>query len=219
MTNLSTLVPIEYKQIGESSLACVSAKQLHLFLEVGRDFSNWIKGRIKKYLFIENLDFTPILAKSKNGRPSIDYAITTDMAKELCMVENNEKGRLARRYFIDCERKLAKSNQAVLKMASDPIISMRMKQIEMDERLSIVEAKVTNKNEHYYSISGYARLKGIRVVKSEALKLGKQAGKLSRSESVKIDKVHDEKYGRVNSYHSDILETVFTNFLNPAQNA
>ena len=141
------------------------------------------------------------------------------MAKELCMVENNEKGRQARRYFIDCERKLTKSNQVILKMANDPIIAIRMQQLEFENRLSVIEAKVTTKNENYYSISGYARLTNIRVVKSDALKLGIKAGKLSRSKGIQIDKVHDEKYGRINSYHTDILETVFANFQNTPQNA
>ncbi|EAM0325957.1 phage antirepressor Ant, partial [Campylobacter coli] len=40
------------------------------------------------------------------GRPRKEYYITLDMAKELCMVENNEKGRQARRYFIECEKRL-----------------------------------------------------------------------------------------------------------------
>lgn len=86
----------------------VSARELHEFLEVKKDFTDWFKYRVAQYGFEENLDFTPILGKSTGGRPSKDFAIKIEMAKELSMVENNEKGKQARKYFIECE-KIAKN--------------------------------------------------------------------------------------------------------------
>lgn len=86
----------------------VSARELHEFLEVGRDFTSWIKGRIEKYDFEEGTDFSMIKSFHQNGgkggRPQEDYVLTVEMAKELSMVENNEKGKFARRYFIQCEK-------------------------------------------------------------------------------------------------------------------
>lgn len=86
----------------------VSARELHEFLEVKKDFTDWFKYRVAQYGFEENLDFTTILGKSTGGRPSKDFAIKIEMAKELSMVENSEKGKEARKYFIECE-KIAKS--------------------------------------------------------------------------------------------------------------
>lgn len=86
----------------------VSARELHRFLEVGRDFSSWIKERIEKYKFTKNEDYQvfPNFGENpKGGRPTIEYALSLDMAKELSMVENNEKGKQARRYFIEVEKK------------------------------------------------------------------------------------------------------------------
>ena len=83
----------------------VNARELHEFLEVGRDFTTWIKQRIEKYGFINGEDFTPIWGKSNGGRPSIEYFISIEMAKELSMVENNDKGRQASSYFIEMEKK------------------------------------------------------------------------------------------------------------------
>lgn len=86
----------------------VNARDLHSFLESRQDFSDWIKKRIAKYDFVENVDFLVFHKKMENpqgGRSAIEYALTLDMAKELSMVENNDKGRQARRYFIECERK------------------------------------------------------------------------------------------------------------------
>lgn len=98
------LISIEQKDGKET----VNARELHQFLEVGRDFSNWIKDRIEKYGFQEGEDFvTEVSANSgeKGGRPQIQYHLSLDMAKELSMVENNDKGRQARLYFIEVEKK------------------------------------------------------------------------------------------------------------------
>lgn len=85
----------------------VSARDLHEFLESKRDFSNWIKDRIEKYDLVENLDyvvFNNFGENPKGGRPLTEYALSVDAAKELSMVEGNEKGKQARRYFIACEK-------------------------------------------------------------------------------------------------------------------
>lgn len=86
----------------------VSARELHSFLESKREFATWVKDRINKYGFVENEDFTvfdEIVKNSNGGRPLKEYALTIDTAKELAMVEGNEKGKQARQYFIECERK------------------------------------------------------------------------------------------------------------------
>lgn len=85
----------------------VNARELHQFLECKRDFATWIKDKIEKYGFVENQDFEVFHnfgGNPKGGRPMIEYALSVDMAKELSMVENNERGRTARKYFIECEK-------------------------------------------------------------------------------------------------------------------
>lgn len=86
----------------------VNARELHQFLEVNSDFKNWIKRRINDYKFVENEDFVLVVKNdqqnSQGGHNRKDYAISLDMAKELSMVERNEKGRQARRYFIEVEK-------------------------------------------------------------------------------------------------------------------
>ena len=105
----------------QKGIQLVDARELHKKLQTGRDFSNWIKGRIREYGFIENEDyFTENQWFAKFGeskvsenkrftnaggdRRSKDYFITTNMAKELAMVERNEQGRKIRRYFIEMEK-------------------------------------------------------------------------------------------------------------------
>ena len=91
----------------------VSARELYekLILEEGKEerFSQWFKRHLQ-YGFEENIDFTSvkIFTVVNNGakRELQDYAITIDMAKEICMLQKSDKGREFRKYFIECEKKL-----------------------------------------------------------------------------------------------------------------
>ena len=93
--------------IGGENQQTVNARDLWKFLESKQEFANWIKDRIRKYRFQLGIDFTvdKIINGENKGRfASNEYLITLDMAKELAMVENNERGRQARHYFIEVEK-------------------------------------------------------------------------------------------------------------------
>lgn len=133
MTDFNILVPITETQLNGRLQQTVSAKALHNYLKVGNDFSTWIKGRIKEYGLIKNDDFLifdssefrnqstnneqQIKWTTKRGgdRKSIDYILTIGTAKELAMIENNEKGRAIRKYFIRCEQHLKEIVPAIQK--------------------------------------------------------------------------------------------------------
>lgn len=124
---MNDLIVIRNGLVGESQTETVDARELHAFLEVGKDFATWIKDRIEQYDFIENQDFVSFHrngGKPAGGRPSKDYTVTLDMAKELAMVERNDKGKQARQYFIECERRLKKATPA-LPDFSDPVAAAR----------------------------------------------------------------------------------------------
>ena len=106
---MNQLIPLQPQTINGNAVETVSARELHEFLGNGDMFANWIKHRVEKYGFVENQDFVSFLVATKKpngGRPSQEYFITLDMAKQLAMVENNEKGMQVRKYFIECEKKL-----------------------------------------------------------------------------------------------------------------
>ena len=104
---MQELIPLQPQPINGNAVETVSARDLHEFLESKQDFSTWIKNRIEKYEFVENQDFVRFHKKMEaNNATMIEYHITLNMAKELAMVENNDKGKQARRYFIECEKKL-----------------------------------------------------------------------------------------------------------------
>ena len=106
---MNELIKLQPQTINGNAIETVSARELHSFLESKQDFSTWIKNRIEKYEFVENQDFIKLHKKmelSKTGQVAIEYYVSVSMAKELAMVENNEKGKQARKYFIECEKKL-----------------------------------------------------------------------------------------------------------------
>lgn len=106
----------------------IDGRELHEFLSVKTKFTQWFSIRINEYKFKENVDFfasQKIEAKnSRGGHNSKDFMLTLDMAKELAMIERNEKGRQIRQYFIACEKKLRQQIEAL------PSINQNLKGIK-----------------------------------------------------------------------------------------
>lgn len=101
------LIPIHQ----ENGDLWVDARTLHAALRVGRDFSNWIKGRLEEVDAQEGaeyivLDGSPNLASKWGGSNRRDYWLSLDLAKEIAMLERNEIGKAIRRYFIQAEKEL-----------------------------------------------------------------------------------------------------------------
>lgn len=145
----------------------VSARELHAFLESKQDFSTWIKARIEKYGFIENQDFEVFhnfMENPNGGRPLIEYALSIDCAKEISMVEGNEKGKQARRYFIECEKKAQNQimNLSRIDLAKMIIQSEEEKQalqLEIQENKPLVVfAKALQISEHNILIGELAKI-------------------------------------------------------------
>ena len=135
------IVPIYENSKGEK---LINARELHKALANKRQFANWIKQRIEHYKFAENQDFFTFNKFVKRdqtdnlGTRIIDYYLTIDMAKELCMVENNETGRKIRKYFIEVEkryRSIIESPQNIFN-----IIRITLDKIERNE-IQILENK------------------------------------------------------------------------------
>lgn len=174
--------------IDNQAVPTVNARELHAYLEIGKDFSNWIKDRIDKYGFVENQDFI-IFAKigenSSAGRPSKEYFLTLDMAKELSMVERNEKGKQARQYFIQCERK---ANQPVDRLTIAGTMNTQQLALLMQE----VEEKERYKEERDQAVKARSQISSSREASMMA-----QVGHLKRE--VKSLKEQLEEVGKENA--------------------
>ena len=140
---MSAIVPIRQAEINGAEVNSVNARELWEALESKREFATWIKSRIEKFGFVDGDDFLTNLSKTQNGRPSIEYIITIDMAKELAMVENNEKGRQARRYFIEVEKR---AKQNIYQLPQNFSEALRLA-ADLEEKNQKLKNKITQKDE------------------------------------------------------------------------
>lgn len=135
----------------DTLIQAVSARELHVFLQNKRQFSDWIRQRISEYDFVENKDFVCVSQNCETQRADgqrgvtarKEYYVTLDMAKELSMVERNEQGKEARRYFIECEKRLKGSMTRLsyaqaLRAYADEVEARE----KLEQQLALAEPKV-----------------------------------------------------------------------------
>lgn len=108
-------IQITKADINGTEINSVNSRDLHKSLEVKTDYSTWAKRLLEKYSFVEDEDYLTV--SKKEGRQTlIDYIVTLDVAKELCMVTNTKIGREQRKYFISIEKQ---HNGGLVKSLSD----------------------------------------------------------------------------------------------------
>jgi len=131
------LIPIYQNKLYNQLKPTINARDLHLFLEVQSKFADWIKNRIEKYDFIENNDYFKVskVLETQKGY-QINYFLTLEMSKELSMVENNEKGKEARKYFIAKEKE-ANERQIALPTTYKEALKSLVAEIEEKEKIQI----------------------------------------------------------------------------------
>lgn len=216
------LVPVYETSTGEK---VVYGTELHAVLEVRSKFADWIKNRLNDCEATENEDFEAFSKNLENGGRIKEYLIKLDTAKEMAMLERNEKGKQVRRYFIQVEKKYKATE--IDRQQLSPQMRMLMNMVETQARNELrlkrqaekidhiaddvkrLEAKVTTHNEDYYTVAGYASLRGLNVDISKANMIGRKASRLSRDYGYDIGKTKDPRFGSVNTYHVDILKDVF----------
>ncbi|HAN0617629.1 TPA: antA/AntB antirepressor family protein [Campylobacter coli] len=164
------------KTIG-AEINSANAREIFQFLNSEQEYSNWIKNRISHYNFIKNQDYIIELVYTK-GRPRKEYYVTLDMAKELCMVENNEKGRQARRYFIECEKRLKNLEQE------------KMQKLAFHQSLGY-KSQLKQQKEHYEN-----KIKALKYDLEKKKELSFKR-KLSKEELLELRKILARDYGMI----------------------
>lgn len=153
---MNELIKINY----ESDRPTVLARDLHEFLEVETPFNKWF-SRMCEYGFTDGADFQTFLSESTGGRPATDAQLTIDMAKEICMLQRNEKGKQARQYFLQLEREW-NSPEAVMSRA----LRMAEERLErfktINANLSVQNAIMQPKAEYFDGLCDRESLTGVR---------------------------------------------------------
>ena len=220
---MNELIKLQPQTINGNAVETVSARELHTFLEVGRDFSTWIKDRISKYEFVENTDYIMLPKtgelENKGLQGKIEYFVTLDMAKQLAMVENNEKGMQVRKYFIECEKQLnAQQSQlpTTYLEALEALLASEKAKIALEQQASINAPKVV----HYDRVVARTNLVNATHVASKlklsAVKLNRHLCELGvYNQAVKRGKVFntwfiDEGYGEMKQTELGYDQALFT---------
>lgn len=110
---MNDLISINY----ETEKPTVSGRELHEALEIETPYHKWFP-RMCEYGFIEDEDFWTKMSESTGGRPSTGHQLSIPMAKEICMLQRNEKGKMFRQYFIKVEEAW-NSPEMIMKRALD----------------------------------------------------------------------------------------------------
>lgn len=181
----------------------VSARELHEFLEVKTQFKDWFP-RMCEYGFIEETDFSSILSESTGGRPAIDYQITLDMAKEISMIQRNEKGRQARKYFIECEKQLKQP-----KSVEDIMIYQLQEMKRIRLAAENAERMATKANDDIQGIRDVIALNNSDWRRGTTLLINRIAQQLGGNEHIKT--VRDESYKLLSQRIPVALDTRLTN--------
>lgn len=170
---MNELIPIQ----DNDGAQAVLGRDLHAFLEVTTPYDKWLP-RMVAYGFEEEKDFSTFLSESTGGRPRQDQILTLDMAKEISMIQRTDKGKQARQYFIECERKANEARDTSVENVKSVVAQMTRSEILQialnaeTERLAL-EAKnkeLEPKAEAYssfieadgkYSVGAVAKMLGI----------------------------------------------------------
>ena len=151
----------------------VSGRELHEFLEIRTKYKDWFR-RMVEYGFEEEIDFIRVAQKRATNNLKnpvttvIDHVISIDMAKEISMIQRTEKGKVARQYFINCEKKL----KEVKKLSPMELMELQFKVLkEHEEKIVQVENKIDKLEEDMplfqidcKEIQALVRKKGIEVL-------------------------------------------------------
>ena len=225
----------------------VYGSDLHKVLGVKSNYREWSLRRFRECDALEERDFQGVEISTPSGQRKIDHIIPLDIAKEMAMLERNEKGKKVRRYFIEVEKKY-KASLVQSPMTKSPVSHGSMPQspmpqaeivlwsvqqlIEQERRMEALEdhfkevasrqdeldARTTPRPQVYYTIAGYWKRMGMPLTRREAAALGKTATLVCKALRAVKRTVDDEKYGRVGSYPVQVLKIVYADWKNEEVN-
>lgn len=209
----SELVPVYVTSTGEK---VVYGTELYECLGSKQEYSNWVKNRLRECDSVEDVDFTTILSKSTGGRPKQEYIIKLATAKEMAMLEHNQKGKQVRRYFIRVEEKY-KEEKEKKRVTQDEqkrpsltavtgaakFLTSLTEKAGCDGKIQLLTAK------NFYETNGYPVLVEIGADKQywDTVHIARRAGIYVKSSGKPADKAVNEIIRRIEVTEDDYVDT------------
>ena len=214
---MNELIKLQPQTINGNAVETVSARELYERLGLDKsNWSRWSKSSIVSNPFaLENVDYVGF-AIMANGNETTDFALTIDLAKKLAMQVRTDKGEMVRDYFLECERRVVGQIKPMTQIELIALIANQMaeqerKSLELDNRLQVVEQKqqqLDQDNDHF-TIKGFCSLHDIDLSNGKMSALSKKAKKLSDIKDYTYHEITDPRWGKVRTYHKDILTELF----------
>ncbi len=181
----------------ENNDQVVSGRELHEFLEVETQYTKWFE-RMAEYGFAENTDYIEVSQKclTSHGRPytQTDHALKLDMAKEISMIQRNEKGKQARQYFIEVEKEL---KQRLLPQTPEQQIALLAQgNVNLNKKVEQIENSVLDLTDRFGLPSNKAKVLQKKVASKVYMFTG---GKYSNAHKKLGAKVFREFYKDLNN--------------------
>lgn len=155
------LVPVYETSTGEK---VVYGSELHEVLDIKSRFREWIERRLDDIDAIKNEDFQAAEISAPSGQTKKEYILKLDIAKEMAMLERNDKGKQVRRYFIEIEKKYRKG---VPSSTSGQIHLLAQGYTELEEKVEDVIEKVDHLENNM--VIDYSQQKTIKGLVSEVV--------------------------------------------------
>jgi len=156
--SISDIIKVTKTAVNGEIIDSVNSREIYEYLEVDSKYNDWIKRVIERYDFTEGEDFT--ILRIENGKNVfLDYIVTLDMARELCMISSTPKGKEVRKYFIDIAKEsnkpLSLMEQITLVAKGSVIQDERISKLERTKRLESWQEKSLQdaKNKKVYEIA------------------------------------------------------------------
>ncbi len=197
----------------------VSARELYEFLSPATHFKDWIE-RMFEYDMGDEQERRSFLSTLPSGQKGKDYLLTLETAKEIAMLQRSEKGKVARKYFIACEKKLKAIASTPSYLLDNPAERARRWAVEYEEKIALENkrAVLATKNEkletqldellQWVSIIKVARHNKVdekcfnwRTLKKKSIELG-----------VAIKKAESPRYKFQNLYHLDVWKHCYKGY-------
>lgn len=159
------LVPVYETSTGEK---VVYGTELHAVLKVKSKFADWVKNRLNDCEAIENEDYQAFSKILENGGRVIEYIIKLDTAKEMAMLERNEKGKQVRRYFIQVEKKYKQGGLEGLSPELRAVIVVDRRITKAEKRLDRLEYDIPLYGSEADELCSHVKRRGVAVMGGKA---------------------------------------------------
>lgn len=224
------LIHIQQIAIGRGTVNSVNARDLHAQLEIKKDFSDWFKQQVERLNLVENKNFIVVPLKGENpsgGRPSINYIVDIDTAKNICLISFTQKGQEVRDYFIECEKQIHVPQFQIPQTYKEALLALIEKEEELERAIATkaeigtrreatamntASQAVKKANELQIELDRskeYCTIKRMTMIthgQTFSFKLLRDASNEMNIPSIDI---YDANYGTVKAYHKDVWLEVY----------